>query len=54
LKGWYRHCGFIPFTKDVDLALFAEEYDEGIRNYFLGNPITFLWAALGLVSSLLI
>jgi hypothetical protein len=53
-KGWYRHCGLIPFTQDADFGLFAEEYDESIRNYFLGNPITYLWGALGLVSSLLL
>jgi hypothetical protein len=54
LKGWYRHCGLIPYTSDADFSLFAEEYDESIRNYFLGNPITYLWGALGLVSVLLI
>ncbi|CAF0913256.1 unnamed protein product [Rotaria sordida] len=50
LLGWYRHCGLIPYTQDVDFGLFAEEYDENIRNYFLGNPIVFLWGALGLVN----
>ncbi|CAF3462449.1 unnamed protein product [Rotaria socialis] len=50
LLGWYRHCGLIPFTQDADFGLFAEEYDENIRNYFLGNPITYLWGALGLVN----
>jgi hypothetical protein len=49
--GWYRHCGMIPFTLDADFGLFAEEYDESIRQYFLGNPITYLWGALGLVST---
>ncbi|CAF1633587.1 unnamed protein product, partial [Adineta ricciae] len=28
LLGWYRHCGLIPYTQDVDFGLFAEEYDE--------------------------
>jgi hypothetical protein len=51
--GWYRHCGFIPYTQDVDLGLFAEEYDESIRNYFLGNPVIYLWGALGLVSNII-
>ncbi|CAF0892593.1 unnamed protein product [Rotaria sordida] len=50
LLGWYRHCGLIPFTQDADFGLFAEEYDESIRNYFLGNPIAYLWGALGLVN----
>jgi hypothetical protein len=54
LTGWYRHCGLIPFTQDADFGLFAEEYNESIRNYFLGNPIVYLWGALGLVSSLLL
>jgi hypothetical protein len=42
----------IPYTTDADFGLFAEEYDENIRNYFLGNPVTYLWGALGLVSYL--
>ncbi|CAF1482449.1 unnamed protein product [Adineta steineri] len=50
LLGWYRHCGLIPFTEDADFGLFAEEYDESIRNYFLGNPVTYLYSALGLVN----
>jgi hypothetical protein len=48
--GWYRHCGLIPFTQDADFGLYAEEYDEGIRNAFLGDPVSYLWGALGLVS----
>ncbi|CAF3391094.1 unnamed protein product [Rotaria sp. Silwood1] len=47
---WYRHCGLIPYTQDVDFGLFAEEYDENIRKYFLGNPTVYLWGALGLVN----
>ncbi|CAF4273546.1 unnamed protein product, partial [Adineta steineri] len=54
LLGWYRHCGLIPFTEDADFGLYAEEYDESIRNYFLGNPVTYLYSALGLVSNLLV
>ncbi|CAF3996922.1 unnamed protein product [Adineta steineri] len=50
LLGWYRHCGLIPFTLDADFGLYAENYDESIRNHFLGNPITYLWGALGLVN----
>lgn len=50
--GWYRHCGLIPFTQDSDFGLYAEEYDESVRNYFLGHPSTYLWGALGLVSPL--
>ena len=50
--GWYRHCGLIPFTQDSDFGLYAEEYDESIRNHFLGHPSTYLWGALGLVSAL--
>ncbi|UJR35253.1 hypothetical protein I4U23_028017 [Adineta vaga] len=50
LLGWYRHCGLIPYTGDVDFGLFEEEYDESIRHHFLGNPVTHIWAALGLVN----
>ncbi|CAF1348610.1 unnamed protein product [Adineta ricciae] len=50
LLGWYRHCGLIPYTGDADFGLFYEEYDESIRSHFLGNPVTHIWAALGLVN----
>ncbi|CAF1246082.1 unnamed protein product [Adineta ricciae] len=50
LLGWYRHCGLIPYTLDADFGLYAEEYDETVRSHFLGNPITYLWGALGLVN----
>ncbi|CAF1384791.1 unnamed protein product, partial [Didymodactylos carnosus] len=50
LLGWYRHCGLIPFTQDADFGLYAEEYSEDIRNYFLGNKISYLWGALGLIN----
>ncbi|CAF1098910.1 unnamed protein product [Adineta steineri] len=50
LLGWYRHCGLIPYTQDMDFGLFAEEYDDSIRNYFLGNPTIYLWGTLGLVN----
>ncbi|CAF0881230.1 unnamed protein product [Didymodactylos carnosus] len=50
LLGWYRHCGLIPFTQDVDFGLYAEEYDENIRNHFLGHRPSYLWGALGLVN----
>jgi hypothetical protein len=43
----------IPYTQDADFGLFAEEYDESIRKYFLGNPVAYLWGALGLVSILI-
>uniref|UniRef100_A0A914WIG7 LicD/FKTN/FKRP nucleotidyltransferase domain-containing protein n=1 Tax=Plectus sambesii TaxID=2011161 RepID=A0A914WIG7_9BILA len=28
LLGWYRECGFIPHTKDVDTAVLIEEYTD--------------------------
>ena len=37
LLGWYRNCGIIPFTNDVDIAIWAEEYDRIIEKHFIKN-----------------
>ena len=50
LLGWYRDCGIIPHTQDVDLALYAQEYDRRIKSYFLGNKKVRVWGTLGFVS----
>ncbi|EJD73391.1 hypothetical protein LOAG_19186, partial [Loa loa] len=26
LLGWYRECGIIPYTHDIDFTVFIEEY----------------------------
>ena len=49
LLGWYRDCGVIPHTQDVDLAIWAHEYDKKIKKHFLGNKIVRVWGTLGLV-----
>ena len=49
LLGWYRDCGIISHTKDVDLALWSHEYDEKIFKFFLGNSIMNIWLVLGFV-----
>jgi hypothetical protein len=28
--GWYRQCDVIPYTDDVDVGVFAENYHPGI------------------------
>jgi phosphorylcholine metabolism protein LicD len=50
LLGWYRDCGIIPHTQDVDMAVWANEYDNRIKRHFLGNKLVRLWGSLGLVS----
>ena len=37
LLGWYRDCGIIPHTTDMDIAMKIEEYDEELFHEFLGN-----------------
>ena len=37
LLGWYRDCGIIPHTTDVDLAVRYEDYDIRVKKAFLGN-----------------
>ena len=46
----YRDCGIIPFTQDVDIAIWAHEYENKIKKHFLGNKIVRVWGTLGLVN----
>ena len=50
LLGWYRDCGIISHTKDVDLAIWSHEYDENILKLFMGNSIMNIWLVIGFVS----
>lgn len=50
LLGWYRDCGIIPHTQDVDMAIWAHEYDARIKKHFLGNKIVRVWGTLGLIN----
>ena len=52
LLGWYRDCGIIPHTQDVDLAIWADEYDDRIKKHFMGNKKVRVWGTLGLVSDM--
>ena len=37
LLGWYRDCGFIPHTTDLDIGLLSQQYDPRVKKSFLGN-----------------
>ncbi|RNA04113.1 THO complex subunit, partial [Brachionus plicatilis] len=37
LLGWYRDCGFIPHTTDLDIGLFSQQHDSRVKKSFLGN-----------------
>jgi len=37
LLGWYRNCGIIPYTTDVDIAVWSHEYNEVIEKHFTNN-----------------
>jgi hypothetical protein len=37
LIGWYRDCGVIPYTTDMDMLLFHHEFDARIKKHFIGN-----------------
>jgi hypothetical protein len=47
LLGWYRDCGIIPHTQDVDFAVWAHEYEPSIKKEFLGNSVVRIWGTLG-------
>ena len=48
--GWYRDCGIIPHTQDVDFAVPAREYDTKLKKVFMSNRVVRLWGTLGLVN----
>lgn len=50
--GWYRECSIIPHTTDMDLSVFAKDYNpiyvELLHSYW--NPSSFeVWRMLGMV-----
>lgn len=32
--GWYRQCSIIPYSKDVDLGVFIQDYNSNIISAF--------------------
>jgi len=48
LIGWYRDCGIIPYTTDMDLAIFAHEYDPRVKKHFIKNRHALLTLVFGL------
>jgi hypothetical protein len=47
LLGWYRDCGIIPHTMDMDIAMKIEDYDNNLFYTFLGNPNTRIQVVFG-------
>lgn len=39
--GWYRQCNIIPYSKDVDLGIFIQDYKSDIISAFqdVGLPL---------------
>ncbi|CAF0938365.1 unnamed protein product [Brachionus calyciflorus] len=37
LLGWYRDCGMIPHTTDIDLGLLSNQHESRIKQSFKGN-----------------
>lgn len=48
-SGWYRDCGVIPHTTDVDINVWDDEYDMGIKRFFLGNKKLWIYQQIGTV-----
>ena len=49
LLGWYRDCGVIPHTYDMDIAVPSEDYKDKIQKFFIGNPNVHIHRVLGSV-----
>ena len=48
LLGWYRECGIIPFTTDIDFSMSIDKYDERLKDKIrFGHPKLYLWLQLG-------
>ena len=47
LLGWYRDCGVIPHTYDMDIAIPFEDYKENIQKHFIGNPNVHIYRVMG-------
>jgi hypothetical protein len=52
LLGWYRDCGIIPHTTDFDYAIWSHEYDDRIKNTFLGNHVASIVTIHGMVNNI--
>ncbi len=50
LLGWYRDCGIIPHTLDIDLYTWAHEVDSSIQRPFLGNKLIRIWGVYGFLN----
>lgn len=53
LLGWYRNCNVAPNTEevDIDIAMNIEDYDDRIRNIFIGNNKLHLFLTISSVKS---
>ncbi|KRY01625.1 Uncharacterized protein T4E_10150 [Trichinella pseudospiralis] len=51
LLGWYRDCGIIPYTTDMDMASFASEYSTKLLGTLASNKDLKLYWQLGKVPS---
>uniref|UniRef100_A0A183I901 Nucleotidyltransferase n=1 Tax=Soboliphyme baturini TaxID=241478 RepID=A0A183I901_9BILA len=51
-SGWYRECGIIPHTTDIDIAILASEYTSSIEKTFRNDDRMKLYWILGKVASI--
>ncbi|EFP04427.1 hypothetical protein CRE_25663 [Caenorhabditis remanei] len=42
LLGWYRECSVIPHTQDMDISVFAEDYNSGFVEKMERNDSSFM------------
>ncbi len=51
LIGWYRDCGVIPYTTDMDMVLSHDEYEAKIKKHFIGDKVGHLSIVYGMRNS---
>ena len=50
MAGWYRECSIIRHTTDIDIFLWASEYEKSIKKRFLGDKLANVFAQHGFVN----
>ena len=45
--GWYRDCGIVPHTTDMDIAMMSDQYDSKLHKSLVKHKDIYIWLAVG-------